>query len=83
VTADIVAVAAVPAPASELPRQHGAQVQFDEARGGFAIVVDDAFQTSVARIFACGDVTGYLGPEAAARAGAAAAVKIAQTLGPP
>jgi sarcosine oxidase subunit alpha len=36
VAADLVAVAAVPAPASELPRQHGAAVAFDAARGGFA-----------------------------------------------
>ncbi len=36
-SADLVAVAALPAPASELARQHGAEVAFDPARGGFAV----------------------------------------------
>jgi sarcosine oxidase subunit alpha len=83
VEADVIAVAAAPAPASELPRQHGARVMFDEARGGFAVVVDDAFQTDAPGVFACGDVTGFVGPSAAAAAGAAAGRKIAHTLVPP
>ena len=37
---ELVAVATLPSPASELPRQHGAAVAFDAARGGFAAVVD-------------------------------------------
>ncbi len=65
----ILAVAARPAPASELPRHHGAQVLFDEGGGGFGAKIDDRFQTTVPGVFAVGDVTGYLGPQAAERAG--------------
>jgi sarcosine oxidase subunit alpha len=80
IAADVIATAATPAPASELARQHGARVAFDGRGGGFAIAVDDRFQTSVPGVFACGDVTGFEGPEAAARAGAAAGREIAHTL---
>lgn len=80
---DLIAIAATPAPAAELARQHGAAVHFDLARGGYAVVVDPTFRTGAPGIFACGDVTGYLGPEAAARAGAAAGQEIAQTLHSP
>jgi hypothetical protein len=80
VAADLVAVAAVPAPASELPRQHGAAVAFDAARGGFATVVDDRHATAVPGVFACGDVTGFAGTAAAERAGAAAGRALASTL---
>jgi sarcosine oxidase subunit alpha len=72
VTGDMVAVATLPAPASELPRQHGVPVAFDPARGGFAALADAEGATPVAGVFAAGDVTGYGGPEAAARAGARA-----------
>jgi sarcosine oxidase subunit alpha len=72
VRGDLVAVAALPAPASELPRQHGAAVVLDPARGGFAVTVDDGARTTAAGVLACGDVTGYVGPRAAAAAGAAA-----------
>jgi sarcosine oxidase subunit alpha len=78
--ADVVAVATTPAPASELPRQHGADVEFDLGRGGFAVRVDAAFQTSAAHVYACGDVTGYVGPQAATEAGRAAGAAIARTL---
>jgi sarcosine oxidase, subunit alpha len=78
--ADAIAVAAIPAPASELPRQHGANVRLDEALGGFAVMVDERFQTSAAGVYACGDVAGYVGPALAAQAGAAAATAIAHTL---
>jgi sarcosine oxidase subunit alpha len=80
VEADVVAAAVTPAPASELPRQHGAGVTFTESGGGFAVTVDETFRTSVVGVFACGDVTGFQGPQAAARAGAAAGREIAQTL---
>ena len=59
VTADLVAVATLPAPASELPRQHGAEVRFDPARGGFAVARRRQFRTRRAGVFACGDVTGF------------------------
>jgi sarcosine oxidase subunit alpha len=80
VDADIIASAAIPAPASELPRQHGARVDFDEGGGGFAVQIDEVFRTSVPRVYACGDVAGYRGPMAAAEAGAAAGREIAQTV---
>ena len=76
----VVAVATLPSPASELPRQHGAAVVFDAARGGFAAVVDPQGATTVPHVFACGDVTGYAGPEAAARDGAKVGRALAATL---
>ena len=81
VAADLVAVAALPAPASELARQHGAEVAFDPARGGFAVVVDARFRTRAPDVYACGDVTGFAGADAAARAGDAAGRAIAADLG--
>jgi sarcosine oxidase subunit alpha len=77
---DLVAVATLPAPASELPRQHGARALLDPARGGFAVEVDAAFATAAPGVFACGDVTGYVGPEAARAAGEAAGRALAATL---
>jgi sarcosine oxidase subunit alpha len=84
VAADVIAVAAIPAPASELPRQHGLaggdgrQVVLDECQGGFAAQVDEQFRlrdlsANSDKVFCCGDVTGYRGPAAAAASGAAAA----------
>jgi sarcosine oxidase subunit alpha len=80
VAADLIAVAALPAPASELPRQHGARVVYDAARGGFAAVVDAKHATDSVGVFACGDVTGFGGAAAAERAGAAAGRALAATL---
>ncbi len=80
IAADVIAVAATPAPASELPRQHGAEVVLDEDLGGFVALTDDRYQTKAARVYCCGDVTGYVGPMAAAQAGAAAAVHVAHSL---
>ncbi|HEY4395414.1 MAG TPA: S41 family peptidase [Polyangia bacterium] len=77
---DLVAVATLPSPASELPRQHGAAVTFDPARGGFAAVVDAHGATTAPGVFACGDVTGYAGPEAAAREGTRIGRALAATL---
>ncbi len=79
----MVAVATLPAPASELPRQHGARVRLDPARGGFVALVDGDFATSAPGVFACGDVTGYVGAEAAAAAGAAAGRALAASLETP
>jgi sarcosine oxidase subunit alpha len=62
---DLCAVAAMPQPASELPRQHGAQVRLDEDAGGFAVTVDKHGRTTATRVYACGDVTGYVGVEEA------------------
>jgi len=83
IDADLIAVAAVPGPASELPRQHGAPVTFDDARGGFAVTVDASFRAAGAAVFACGDVTGYRGPDAAAADALLAGRIIAHTLGAP
>ena len=84
---DVLAVAAQPAPASELPRQHGAEVRFsvdgEGSGGGFATTVDAQFRTTAPGVFACGDVTGYLGAERAARAGQAAGAAVARSLGHP
>jgi sarcosine oxidase subunit alpha len=80
VAGDLVAVATLPSPASELPRQHGAAVAFDAARGGFVAVVDAHGATTAAGVYACGDVTGYAGPEAAARDGAKVGRALAATL---
>jgi sarcosine oxidase subunit alpha len=74
---DLAAVAALPAPASELPRQHGAVVHLLPAKGGFAVEVDARFATATAGVHAAGDVTGYVGPAAAAAQGAAAGQAIA------
>ncbi|HXI55364.1 MAG TPA: 2Fe-2S iron-sulfur cluster-binding protein [Polyangia bacterium] len=65
---EIVAVGVTPAPASELPRQHGARVLLDPGLGGFAVQVD-AQQQCAPGVHACGDVTGYRGPDAALDAG--------------
>jgi len=70
VDCDVVAVAAVPSPASEGPRQQGCQTVLDPARGGFRVIVDRDGHTSAPGVLACGDVCGYGGVAAAARAGA-------------
>lgn len=66
---DVVAVAALPSPASDGPRQHGCAVRLDPARGGFAVQVDDDGRTTAAGVWACGDVCGFLGPSRAAAIG--------------
>jgi sarcosine oxidase subunit alpha len=66
---DAIAVAALPSPASEAPRQHGARVELVPALGGFAVVVDDDGRTSTPGVFACGDVAGFVGPDKATAQG--------------
>lgn len=73
---DVVAVAGTPAPASEGARQQGCKVVLDEAAGGFRIVVDEHGRTSTPGVWACGDVTGYLGPAGAAADGARIAAHV-------
>jgi sarcosine oxidase subunit alpha len=70
VACDLVAVAALPAPASEVPRQHGVQVELRPDGGGFACVVDERGASRTAGVFCAGDVTGFMGPERAAEHGA-------------
>jgi hypothetical protein len=76
---DVLAVGPSPAPASELARQHGGRVQLDVARGGFAVSVDDV-GAAAPGIFCAGDVTGYLGPTAAAASGAQVGAAVARGL---
>lgn len=66
----LLAVAAAPAPAHELAAQAGAALRFDGL--GFAVVRDDNLNCGSlggTRLWAAGDVCGWLGPEAAARDG--------------
>jgi sarcosine oxidase subunit alpha len=67
---DVVAVAAIPAPASEGPRQHGCKVVLDPPRGGFRVDIDARGRTSADGVLACGDVTGWMGAARAAEHGA-------------
>jgi sarcosine oxidase subunit alpha len=76
VDCDLVAVAALPAPASEGARQHGCEVTLDAAAGGFRIVVDALGRTTTPGVWACGDVTGYMGPARAAEDGARVAAHV-------
>jgi sarcosine oxidase, subunit alpha len=77
--ADVIAVGPLPAPASELPRQHGATVTFDLARGGFC-VVRGAEGAAADGVFVAGDVAGFCGPEAAAADGARVGAAVAKEL---
>ena len=77
--ADVIAVGPLPAPASELARQHGGAVVFDPARGGFCAVRSDQ-GIAAAGVFVAGDVAGYAGPEAAAADGARVGAAIAKEL---
>ena len=74
---DLVAVAGIPAPASEGARQQGCRVVLDPPAGGFRIVVDAEGRTSAPGVWACGDVCGYLGPAAAADDGARVGAHVA------
>ena len=62
---DLVAVAALPAPASELPREHGIPVELRPEGGGFACAVGEDGRGPDQGVWACGDVTGFLGPDRA------------------
>ncbi len=75
---DLVAVAALPSPASEGARQQGCQVVLDPAAGGFKIVVDAHGRTSTPNVWACGDVCGYVGTFAAAAHGARVGEEVAR-----
>jgi sarcosine oxidase subunit alpha len=67
---DVVAVAAIPAPASEGARQQKCGVTLDPDAGGFRVVIDGFGRTTVENVWACGDVCGYLGPALSADHGA-------------
>jgi len=74
---DLVAVAAIPSPASEGARQQGCRVVLDPPAGGFRIVVDADGRTTTPGVWACGDVCGYVGPAAAAAEGARVGANVA------
>ena len=74
-------MAGIPAPASEGARQQGCKVVLDPAAGGFRIVVDGDGRTSTPNVWACGDVTGYKGPAAAAADGARIGANVAAVAG--
>jgi len=78
---DIVAVAALPAPASEGARQQGCSVVLDSAAGGFRIVVDENGKTTTPNVWACGDVTGYVGTAGAAAHGTRIGERVIEALG--
>lgn len=80
VDCDLVAVAATPSPASEGARQQGCKVVLDPAAGGFRIVVDEQGRTTAPNAWACGDVTGYMGPQRAAADGTRVGAIVASTL---
>ncbi|MEZ4359205.1 MAG: 2Fe-2S iron-sulfur cluster-binding protein [Kofleriaceae bacterium] len=77
---DLVAMAALPAPATEGPRQQGCAVVLDPAAGGFRLVTDDAGRTSAPTVWGCGDVCGYRGPREAAADGARVGAQVARAL---
>ncbi len=76
---DVFAMGALPAPASELPRQHGARVSLDLERGGFCVKTSGS-GVCLPGVFVAGDVTGYLGPERAAEQGAQVGAAAAESL---
>jgi sarcosine oxidase, subunit alpha len=66
----LVALAAAPAPASELARQAGARVRWSE--GGFAVERDETGRCTATgpwQLWAAGDVCGTMGPDEARRDG--------------
>ena len=95
---DVLAAGAMPAPASELVRQHaslkgspgdqggqGSQVssvRFDVEGGGFVAVTGPEGQCRGCPdgVYAAGDVTGYVGPQAAEAAGARVGATVAASL---
>lgn len=79
---DLVAVAAIPAPASEGARQQGCRVVLDPPAGGFRIVIDADGRTTTPGVWACGDVCGYLGPTEAAAHGARVGANVAASASP-
>jgi sarcosine oxidase subunit alpha len=78
---DAIAVAALPAPATELPREHGVTVEFRPEAGGFACRVDDVGRSPDSKgVFVCGDAAGFLGPLRAQEAGRRTGEAVAKDL---
>lgn len=83
IACDLVAVVEPPAPASELPRMHGAAVAMSPGGGGFAAIADAHGQTGVDGVYAAGDVCGYAGVAAALARGAHVGRALAASLPDP
>jgi sarcosine oxidase subunit alpha len=81
VDCDLVAVAAIPSPASEGPRQQKCKVELDPDAGGFKVLVDESGRTSTPHVWACGDVTGFMGTVRAAAHGEHVGTNVAAELG--
>jgi sarcosine oxidase, subunit alpha len=80
---DVIAMAAIPAPATEGPRQQGCQVVLDAAAGGFRLVVDAQGRSTRPDVWGCGDVCGYRGPEAGRAHGAHVGAMVSAALASP
>jgi len=78
---EVVGVAAIPSPASEGPRQQGCKVTLDPDAGGFRVIVDRDGRTTAPGVWACGDVTGFMGPVRGATHGARVGAAAAASLG--
>jgi len=74
------AVAALPAPAFELPRQHGVPCGMRPEAGGFAAQANADGSTNIQGIFVAGDVTGYVGPKNAETHGKAVGLAVGDSL---
>ena len=80
VECDLVAVAAIPSPASEGPRQQKCKVELDPSAGGFRVVIDESGRTSTPNVWACGDVTGFMGSERAGQHGEQVGASVAEAV---
>lgn len=66
---------------SELPRQAGARVRWRDDEGGWLVDHDEWFESSVAKLFVAGEVTGVAGADAALEKGRIAAAGMLRALG--
>ncbi|MCF8075916.1 MAG: FAD-dependent oxidoreductase [Desulfotignum sp.] len=68
-------------PNIELPVQAGCALDYDADRGGWVVRVDHALETSVAAVYAAGEITGIAGAGKSFVEGKLAAVSILEKLG--
>ena len=68
-------------PSTELPQLMGCALRYDGVQRGYGVVVDRAQQTSIANVFAAGELTGVAGERVAALEGRLAGLSAAATLG--
>lgn len=79
VSCDLIVIATPPAAASELPVQHGLVVDLRQP-GGFVVRSVGSGQTVQPDVFVCGEVTGPMSAEEAARHGACVGQTVAASL---